>query len=349
MATLCLPNATLDVGVSWDEAALLRLAGPGAPPLVLLYPGDGAEDVFTAPPEGPVTLVVVDGTWWQARKLVRSNPAVARLPRYAFAPETPSEYRIRKEPNVEFVSTIEALMHALSALEGEPERFRALLHPFRAMVDAQLACEGDLRRKRTRHPKKPKKPSFRMPEWLVEREGDLVCLHGEANAWPYGSEERERCPEEIVHVTAVRVATGETFEAIARPIHPLSPSTSSHVELTTERILAGVSKQDLHRQLEAFLRPGDVVCSWGRYATRLVAQEGGALPRARLDLRHLARFLARGKVGSIEECVESLDDVTPGPSLGSGRAGRRLGLLGSICRAFSAEAKRERAEAASAV
>jgi len=65
------------------------------------------------PPPGPVTLVVVDGTWSQARNVVRDNPVLQALPRYAFATPEPSSTGIRREPRAENVSTIEALMHVL--------------------------------------------------------------------------------------------------------------------------------------------------------------------------------------------------------------------------------------------
>src|SRR6185437_3459769 len=140
MASLCLPDAELHVGVHWrGSAALSRALSDPARPAALLYPGPGAIDVVKSPPPSPVTLVVVDGTWSQTRKLVRENPEIAALPRYAFTPPAPSEYRIRKEPHETYVSTIEALVHVLGALEGEPERYRALLLPFRAMVEVQLA------------------------------------------------------------------------------------------------------------------------------------------------------------------------------------------------------------------
>jgi len=41
------------------------------------------------------------------------------------------------------------------ALEGDPARFQALLAPFRAMVDAQIACEKSRGGGPSRHPKKP--------------------------------------------------------------------------------------------------------------------------------------------------------------------------------------------------
>jgi len=139
MASLCLPNSELYVGVHWvGTHALARAVGDPERPPALLFPGDAAIDIVREPPPGPITLVVVDGTWRQVKKVVRLNPPLAALPRYAFVPPAPSEYRIRHEPKETYVSTIEALVHVLGVLEGEPARFTALLAPFRAMVDAQL-------------------------------------------------------------------------------------------------------------------------------------------------------------------------------------------------------------------
>jgi DTW domain-containing protein YfiP len=141
MASLCLPEASLHVGVRWDGHPALGalLADPSRPP-ILLYPSGDAVDILRAPPPGPVTLVVVDGTWSQAKSVVRDNAVLRALPRYAFAAPEPSQYRIRREPHEEYVSTIEALMYVLGALEGDAPRFRALLAPLGAMVDAQLAA-----------------------------------------------------------------------------------------------------------------------------------------------------------------------------------------------------------------
>ena len=182
IASLCLPEADLRVGTRWE-----RPFGDAERPPALLYPGPDAIDVEQAPPPHPITLVVVDGTWWQARKLVRSNPELAKLPRYAFRPSRPSDYRIRREPKDEYVSTIEALAHVLGVLEGDPAKFSALLAPFRAMVDAQLAHVGrggSPRHVRPLRPRREPDPHSRLPRALRERADDLVCVYGEANAWP---------------------------------------------------------------------------------------------------------------------------------------------------------------------
>lgn len=125
--------------------------------------------------------------------MVRDNPVLQALPRYAFDTPEPSHYRIRREPRAEYVSTIEALMHVLGALEGDPARFRSLLDPLRAMVDAQLVCQArSPRRGGVRQVHRPRPPRRVVPEAITDRFGDLVCVVGEANAWPYRGRWRHR-------------------------------------------------------------------------------------------------------------------------------------------------------------
>src|SRR5262245_4772232 len=99
MAALRLPGAELRVGVEFTADHVVRRAlDDPERPAVVLFPGGDARDVRVDPPPGPVTLVVLDGTWWQAAKLLKVNPALRALPRYSFSPEVPSRYRLRREP-----------------------------------------------------------------------------------------------------------------------------------------------------------------------------------------------------------------------------------------------------------
>jgi DTW domain-containing protein YfiP len=330
MASLCLPNSELHVGIDWSANAALAcaIADPARTP-ILLYPAAGARDILREPPQGPVTLVVVDGTWSQAKTVVRDNPILHALPRYAFATPEPSRYRIRKEPRPEYCSTIEALMHVLGALEGDPARFRSLLDPLNAMVDAQLACQAvrPQRRKRVL----PVRPSLRerLPAALRERFADLVLVVAEANAWPY--HEKTRFPDELVQIAALRPATGERFEVIAAPAGELSASTPFHTQLAAETICAGVSRADAIAALARFVRPTDVLGAWGHYAPDLIRDSGGTVPD-RLDLRAAAQHLRNEKVGSLEDFATRIDGgITP---LAQGRAGRRLGALAKIVAAW---------------
>lgn len=339
MASLCLPGAELHVGVRWAGEPLASALSDRARPPILLYPGPTARDILRDPPPGPVTLVVVDGTWSQARTVVRDNPVLQALPRYAFATPEPSQYRIRREPRAEYVSTIEALMHVLGVLEGDPARFRSLLDPLHAMVDAQLACQASAPRRGVRQPHRPRPPRRRVPDAVVRRFDDLVCVVGEANAWPYGADERPEPEErparrdELVHWVAHRVATGETFDLIVAPERPLSPSTTFHIGLAEDDLLRGAPRSELAARFSRFSRPTDLPCAWGHHGLDLGIAGGLPLP-ARLDLRAEARRIANMKLGSLEAYAATLGP--PPPPLAPGRGGRRLALLVQVVQAWRA-------------
>ena len=328
MAQLCLPEAELHVGMRWGEsAAFANAINDPARPAILLAPGPTARDILRDPPLGPVTLVVVDGTWSQAKVVVRDNPCLQDLPRYAFATPEPSQYRIRKEPRAEYVSTIEALMHVLGVLEGDPSRFRALLDPLNAMVDAQLAAQESAPRRTSYRP--PRAPSQRrLPDTFVQRYRDVVCVVGEANAWPYDNG-AERHPDELVHLVAHRLATGETFDAIARPIHGLAPSTSHHLKLRAECITAGMSRDELGAAYRSFAKPTDLVCAWGTHGLDLADD---LLPADRLDLRAAAHRLLHKRFGNLEELVATYAPLAV--VVEPGRARQRLALLVQLARAW---------------
>ena len=333
MASLCLSDAQLHVGVRWGEhPALARAISDPARPAILLYPGEGAKDILAEPPAGPVTLVVVDGTWSQAKTVVRDNPILHALPRYAFNAPEPSNYRIRKEPRVEYVSTIEALMHVLGALEGSPARFRALLDPLNAMVDAQLAAQARSPRRSTpRHPKPEKVPKLPLPPEL--RWEDFVVIIGEANAWPY-DEGATHPRDELVQLLAHRPASGETFAMIARPENAISPTTPFHTQLSEAQLLAGAPRADVLAQFAAWLRPTDIAMSWGHYGMALIAESGCALPDTRIDLRAAAQRYTNTKLGTMNNYAESLGPLPP--SLAVGRGGDRLAMLAHIVRTWHA-------------
>ena len=352
MASLALPQAVLRVGRTWDhDAALAAELNDPSRPAILLYPGPGARDILRDPPTGPVTLVVVDGTWSQAKTVVRDSACLRELPRYAFAAPTPSEYRIRREPDDAFVSTIEALMHVLGALEGDAERFRALLVPFRAMVDAQLARKGDDGAPRQRRARPPVPMSARLPAAISERWDQVVAMVGEANAWPYqpaageparpprpGPPLASRRGDELVQWVAHRAGraaddAGATFAALAAPRRPLSPSTPYHTRLLAEVITAAPPVAEVLTRWSGFGRAGDVLASWGPYPVGLWAEHGGVVDEW-IDVRAAAQRLTSRKFGSLDAYAATLGPA-PAP-LAPGRAGHRLALLVQILTAWRA-------------
>jgi hypothetical protein len=317
------------VGVDFDDDQQVRaaLAGDGRP-TYLLFPGPAALDLAEARPPGPITLVVVDGTWWQARKLLKRNAALRALPQLRFTPPTPSNYRIRREPADHCVATVEALSLVLGALEDDPARFASLLRPFEAMVGTQLRYARTVRGARHRHALHRARRARRPPMGALLRAnaGNVLCVHGEANAWPARS---EGPPPEIIHWVAHRRRTGETFEAVVEPRRPLAPSIPSYIGIPPARLTAGESWASFRARWEAFVRPDDFACTWGRYAPDLLEAEGIALPPARLDLRPVAGTILGARTGTVEGCSARLG-LTAGVPLGSGRGGARLAALSAI-------------------
>ncbi|MBD7978059.1 tRNA-uridine aminocarboxypropyltransferase [Serpens gallinarum] len=141
LAALGLENAELRIGEHFADLADL-LADPGYDAR-LLFPGDEAELPSQQRAEQrPLLLVVPDGTWRKARKLLYCNPLLEHLPRLTLPEGLESRYRLRKAPKVGALSTLEAITETLNRLEA-PRRFDALLRPFEALIDGQIAAMGE--------------------------------------------------------------------------------------------------------------------------------------------------------------------------------------------------------------
>ncbi|TWC16119.1 MULTISPECIES: tRNA-uridine aminocarboxypropyltransferase [unclassified Pseudomonas] len=140
LAALGLNNAELIVGEVFEHLpALLNRPGYQA---CLLFPGEDAQPMQAyGPSDDPLLLVVPDGTWRKARKLLHLNPSLAALPRVTLADGRVSRYRLRKAPGPGALSTVEAVVQALQILEA-PASFEALLRPFEALIEGQIAAMG---------------------------------------------------------------------------------------------------------------------------------------------------------------------------------------------------------------
>lgn len=141
LAALGLVNAQLEIG---DQFPQLPRWLEGHEPW-LLFPGPAAVSVDQLPSaasaESPRLLVIPDGTWRKARLLLHANPLLAALPRLTLPTGPASRYRVRKAPAPEALSTVEAVVAALNVLEA-PRCFDALLAPFEALIDGQIAAMG---------------------------------------------------------------------------------------------------------------------------------------------------------------------------------------------------------------
>jgi len=153
-AALSFQDAEIVVGVSFDENARVQalLTDPQYKSM-LLYPGTGARDLSkgdlsVADLEGKRLLVILlDATWFLAKKMLKLSPSLQALPRLMFTPTAKSRWVIKQQPSELCLSTIEATHDLMLALEkaglDRYERPEQLLTVFKAMQDFQLACAAD--------------------------------------------------------------------------------------------------------------------------------------------------------------------------------------------------------------
>jgi DTW domain-containing protein YfiP len=85
------------------------------------------EQVRARYPASTLRVLVIDGTWRKAHKMMMLNPALQHIKRIALQPAAPSDYRIRKQKG-----------DTLVQLEGEVGRFQPLMGAFEWMVRQQL-------------------------------------------------------------------------------------------------------------------------------------------------------------------------------------------------------------------
>ena len=141
LAALGLNNAELIVGEVFED--LPALLNPPGYQARLLFPADDAQPLQAyTPSDQPLLLVVPDGTWRKARKLLHLNPLLAALPRVTLAEGAVSRYRLRKAPGPGALSTVEAIVQALQTLEA-PTSFEPLLRPFEALIEGQIKAMGE--------------------------------------------------------------------------------------------------------------------------------------------------------------------------------------------------------------
>ena len=139
--------AALVVGLSWPN--LTRALGRPADPKrwAVLYLGSARPAGFglerevialdrqgkpaadqDAAVRGLEGVVLLDGSWSEAKSLWWRNPWLLKLRRLVLNPRRPSRFgRVRREPRREALSTLEAAALVLKNLDGGPEVEAALL------------------------------------------------------------------------------------------------------------------------------------------------------------------------------------------------------------------------------
>lgn len=315
LATLGLANA--DLQVAWAARPASTAPFPLTPRTGLLYPAPDAVDLASLPAsQRPTELVVLDGTWHHARTLYRDQRWLHALPRYRFTPPEPSRYRIRREPDARYVSTIEAIVYALRALEPDTAGLDQLLSAFDSMIDDQLGFV--LARSGPRRVVERRRASRAIPRAMAEERERLIVAYGESGGTP-GHGVRDR---NVVQWVAVRPFDGARFEALVRPETPLDPHHLDMMGIAAADLASGLSPAELRDAWARFVRPGDVIASWNQ-STLALLRAADLVGERTLLVKGAYCATVRGTCGALDDVVARLGlHVTPPPF--RGRAARRV-------------------------
>jgi DTW domain-containing protein YfiP len=173
LSHLCLENSELMMGYDYsNHRRLTALIEDPANAPVILYPGraslnltplDAGARANVFPAGKTPVVIVIDGTWGTAGKMLSRSANLHGVPRICFTPDRPSNFRVRKQPKKECFSTVEAIHQTIEML-GPGRGFDvagrahdALLSVFNVMVEQQLEyvrrshAEG----RPTRHRRRP--------------------------------------------------------------------------------------------------------------------------------------------------------------------------------------------------
>jgi DTW domain-containing protein len=282
----------------------------------VLFPGERAREVSEIPPpERPAHLLVLDGTWNHARRLWKANPWIAELPQVRLTPGEPSRYRIRKEPHRHYLSTVEAVVAALRALEPDLLGLDGLLAAFDRMIDLQIDwATGEGRAPRTRAGSR--RGVRRLPRALAERYEDVVLVYAE---WAELPNECEADARGALKWAAVRPSTCETFERYVTPTSPRAAERARALGLDGK---TSCSEPEALDALHEFLGNRGVVGAWDHAPLRRLAPHLD--PGRMLSLRDAYRALRGRSGGALEDVLAREDVVVQGVPI-PGRAGERLG------------------------
>ncbi|XP_046426825.1 tRNA-uridine aminocarboxypropyltransferase 2 isoform X1 [Neodiprion fabricii] len=113
------------------------------PNTVMLYPTNDSVALDTLDPVGingqkPYNLVILDGTWPQAKAMFHGSPMLYSIRSCKLVGLPTSEYVIRTQPTEGCLSTLETGTFALSILEGNSQLKDELLRPLQYLCRFQL-------------------------------------------------------------------------------------------------------------------------------------------------------------------------------------------------------------------
>ena len=292
---------------------------PVAPDAVLLYPEENTRSNVRYHVGGrPSQLIVVDGTWHQAKTIVRDCRQLQTLPRVRLTPAQPGQYRIRREPTPLSLSTVEATVQALSRLEPETPGLDQLLAAFETMVTAQMTRRS--REQGTRQKLRSGGVYNKYPRALFLPASQLVVAYGEA---PPKSQEGGSDVLQPVNWVAQRLGTNERFEQVLQHAVGLPHRVREHMQLAGLTPDRCSTRTHFEQEWRTFLKPKDVLVVYHARTAQLL--QGATGPRVRsLVLKSICGKTPAAS-GSLDEVLRVLG-VKALDAWGPTRAHHRLAM-----------------------
>lgn len=168
MSYLCLQNSMLIKGENFTNCKQVNfLIEDQNLQKLILYPGRNAWNLSERTFEETANffdsnkkllIFVIDGTWNTARKTMHLSQNLQKIPQICFTPTRPSNFRVRKQPNQNCFSTIEAIHQSIElcgphyGFESKSRQHDHLLTVFDSMVERQLPFT-DINKSNPRRPR----------------------------------------------------------------------------------------------------------------------------------------------------------------------------------------------------
>ncbi|MGB7950854.1 MAG: tRNA-uridine aminocarboxypropyltransferase [Candidatus Binatia bacterium] len=102
------------------------------------------DDALVGREDKPIQLIVPDGTWRQAKKILSRHPELKELPRVKISKPQNSIFGLRAQSRPERMATLPAIAHALGVIEGGPVQAQ-LMKLYNAKIERALAGRGIVR------------------------------------------------------------------------------------------------------------------------------------------------------------------------------------------------------------
>lgn len=261
----------------------------------LLFPGEDAPLLSDlAATERPKQLILPDGTWHHVKTLMREIPRLQSLPRYQLAPTSPGRYRIRREPNLQALSTLEATVQAIESLEPETPGIDRLMGAFERMISSQLEIQPtSVLSSNPQAEKQNRSKHANIPKILLGDQRNIVVATGEVLM--NRSAGRTVTARDPLSWSAFRLEDGSAFRCVIESEAFSDPRLAPRLGISDEQLRARIPLSIFRSTWEQFLRPNDRLVVFHPKITQLLHHADTIVPPA-LALRSINHPRVKEKV-----------------------------------------------------